>query len=256
LLTLALNFDILRAHTEHNINTSHMRTKTLALTAALTAAGALTSMAQVYSVNIVGYINLNVPQGFSMIANQLNATPDNTLETLLPAPPEGTIIYKFNPALRGGLGAYDQYQFSADNPGWLPITGGSPAHTTLNPGEGAFAGLPSAAAVTFVGEVQLVSHNPVNTGFQIISSVIPQNDTLDNLGFPATEGDIAYFFDPTLRGGLGAYNQYQWSADNPGWMAITANPPSLQPTPKVGESFFFASGNAGRTWDRTFTVGP
>ena len=37
-----------------------MRTKTLLLTAALTAAGALTSMAQVYSINIVGYINLPV----------------------------------------------------------------------------------------------------------------------------------------------------------------------------------------------------
>ena len=134
-----------------------MRTKTLLLTAALTAAGALTSMAQVYSVNIVGYINLSIPRGFSMIANQLNATPDNTLETLMPTMPEGTIIYKFNPALRGGLGAYDQYQFSADNPGWAPIT---------------------------------------------------------------------------------------------------VNPPNPLPTPKVGESFFFTTGNSARTWNRTFVVGP
>src|SRR2546426_805740 len=134
-----------------------MRTKTLLLTAALTAAGALTSMAQVYSVNIVGYINLSIPRGFSMIANQLNATPDNTLETLMPTMPEGTIIYKFNPALRGGLGAYDQYQ---------------------------------------------------------------------------------------------------WSADTSGWAPITANPPHPLPTPNVGESFFFASGNPARTWNRTFVVGP
>src|SRR5438477_12739115 len=105
-----------------------MRTKTLLLTAALTAAGALISMAQVYSVNIVGYINLSVPKGYSMIANQLNASPDNKLSTIMPNPPENTTVYKFNP----GTGGYFSYNFSADNPGWLPADG------SLAPGEGAF----------------------------------------------------------------------------------------------------------------------
>ena len=75
-----------------------MRTKTLLLTAALTAAGVATSMAQVYSVNMVGYINQSIPQGFSMIANQLNASPDNKVTTLLPAPPASTSVFKFNAA--------------------------------------------------------------------------------------------------------------------------------------------------------------
>src|SRR5213075_206777 len=82
------------AHTQNNTY-RHMRTKTTLLTAALVAAGALTSMAQVYSVNIVGYINLNIPKGFSMIANQLDTTPDNTLASVLPNPPENTSCYKF-----------------------------------------------------------------------------------------------------------------------------------------------------------------
>ena len=46
-----------------------MRTKTLLLTAALSAAGIATSMAQVYSANAVGYVNKLIPTGFSMIAN-------------------------------------------------------------------------------------------------------------------------------------------------------------------------------------------
>src|SRR2546427_12593550 len=99
-----------------------MRTKTLLLTAALTAAGALSSMAQVYSVNIVGYINLTIPKGFSMIANQLNASPDNTLATVLASVPENTTVYKFNAV----AGHYDSSNFSADNPGWtvpgMPLT--------------------------------------------------------------------------------------------------------------------------------------
>jgi hypothetical protein len=240
LLTLAQKFDILRPHTE-NINTSHMRTKTLLLTAALSAAGALSSMAQVYSVNIVGYINLTLPKGFSMIANQLNATPDNKLSTVIPAPPENTTIYKFN-----GNG-YNTFNYSADNPGWAPDTG------TLAPGDGAFIAIdpafaPTGTTLTLVGEVQLVSSTSIPNGFSVRSSVLPISDTLDNLGFPARENDNLYLFSNAT----GHYVVYNFSADNPGWA-----PPN--PTPKVGESFFVAGDpafGAPRTWNRSFVVGP
>src|SRR5438067_1768307 len=69
-----------------------MRTKTVVLAAALTVAGALGSMAQVYSDNVVGYITLTIPKGFSLIANQLDASPDNTLPTILPSVPENTTV--------------------------------------------------------------------------------------------------------------------------------------------------------------------
>jgi hypothetical protein len=83
-----------------------MRTKTLLLTAALSAAGIATSMAQnVYSVNMVGYINKTMPKGLSMIANQLNASPNNKVTTLFGTPalvdlgpgvPGAITINKFN----------------------------------------------------------------------------------------------------------------------------------------------------------------
>ena len=73
-----------------------MRTKTLLLTAVLSAAGLASSLAQgaVYSVNAVGYVNLTVPAGLSLIANPLDAT-DNTIANVLKVP-AGTQIYKFN----------------------------------------------------------------------------------------------------------------------------------------------------------------
>src|SRR5258707_15596446 len=78
-LTLRWLFARVRAHTE-TTNTRHMRTKTLFLTAAFSAAGMATSMAQtVYSVNIVGYINLPIVHGLSLVANQLNASPNNSV---------------------------------------------------------------------------------------------------------------------------------------------------------------------------------
>jgi hypothetical protein len=57
-----------------------MRTKTLLLTAALAVAGLSSASAQVYSVNAVGYINLSLPKGFSMICNQLKASPDKQIK--------------------------------------------------------------------------------------------------------------------------------------------------------------------------------
>ena len=163
----------------------------------------------------------------------------------MPNVTENTQIYKFN-----GTG-YDIAQFSADNPppGWAP-------NLSLAPGEGAFLSVDpnfnpvSGLPITLVGEVKLVSAVPIPNGFSIISSVIPQSDTLDNLGFPTRENDQAYFYNPVTKG----YDIYQYSADNPppGW-----SPSS--PTPAVGQSFFFSGDkNFGpnRTWNRTFSVGP
>src|SRR5690348_15250407 len=52
-----------------------MRTKALLCAAALLAAGVATSMAQsnVYSLNVVGYVNVRMNQGLTMIANPLDA---------------------------------------------------------------------------------------------------------------------------------------------------------------------------------------
>lgn len=240
-MTLGPVFDIVRPHTVINI-TRHMRTKTLLLTAALTAASSLATMAQVYSVNIVGYINLHAPPKFSMIANQLNNSPDNTLVNLLPSVPENTQVFKFDKVAQSFTASF----FSADNPGWSDGT------FTLNPGEGCFfyvdpAFAAGGADLTFVGEVQLNSSLSVDTKFQVLSSVIPQSDVLDNLGYTPRENDQVYRFDPVAQ----SFNAYFWSADNPGW--------SSNPVPNVGESFFLYADPAfggSRTWVRNFSVGP
>src|SRR5438270_1616829 len=162
-----------------------MRTKTLLLTAALSAAGLATSMAQVYSVNIVGYVNLNIPVGYSMIANQLNATPDNTVINLMPTPPNLTTVYKFDPT--SALFSSADYTDGAWE-GDLTIT--------ANPGEGIFIYTPAAFTQTFVGEVQLVSDHALPNGFSIVSSVIPQSGALDTvLNYIPGNLDTVYQFN-------------------------------------------------------------
>jgi hypothetical protein len=204
-------------------------------------------MAQVYSVNMVGYINKSIPAGFSMIANQLNASPNNQVVTLLPAPPANTTIFKFN-ATTGG---YDTLSFVSG--AWE----GENTAMTLNPGEGAFIQAPSAFSNTFVGEVQLTSSVPLARGFQIISSALPQSLPLTpptagapSLQFPAANGDEVYQFNPATGGyQADAFISCAWEGDT--------LPAGTPPTPDIGEAFFFNRPTAApASWARTFSVGP
>jgi hypothetical protein len=209
-----------------------MRTKSLLITAALGAASIVTSMAQtVYSVNIVGYINLNLTAGYQIIANQLTAA-DNTIGALIPAPPDQTAIFKYNRATLG----YDEAHF-ADG-AW------DVGSIELKPGEATFINVPSSTTVTFVGEVKLVSSLPVGTGYTMLSSVIPQSGLMqDELGFPVQEGDNVFKFNKVS----GGYDQSIFS--DGAW--------DTQPFLNVGEGVFvFTSAASHPSWDKTFTVGP
>jgi hypothetical protein len=220
-----------------------MRTKTLLLTAALCAAGAATSMAQVYSVNMVGYINQSVPAGYSAIANHLNNSPDNRVTSLLTAPPDGTRIYKFNPTTGGFI--FIQFIDGA----WE----GDDTTITLGPGEGAFVFAPSAFTQTFVGEVALSSSVSLPSGFSMVSSALPQALPLSGappagLAYPVGEGDRIYQYNPTTGGFI--FNQFidgAWEGDGGG----------TAPSVAIGESFYaFNAGASAKSWNRTFSVGP
>jgi hypothetical protein len=210
-----------------------MRTKTLLLAAVLSAAGAASSLAQVYSVNAVGYINLNLPLGFAMIANQLNASPNNNLSTIMPNLPAGTTVFKFNTT----SASFDSF-ISLGGGAWLP-------DTTLNPGEGAFIQLGAATTITLVGEVpqgQPITP-PVSmvAGLTMISSQVPQSVGLGSIGLQLASGDTVFRFNRTTQ----SYDSYI-SLGGSNWL------PS-DPTPDVGESVWVQRAAAG-TWSRSFSV--
>jgi hypothetical protein len=225
-----------------------MRTKTLLLTAALTAAGVATSMAQVYSVNMVGYINHTIPAGFSMLANHLNNSPDNLVITLFPAPPEGTRVFKYDP----GSDVYNQISF-VDGV-W---EGDGPESMTLGPGEGVFIDPPSPIPHTFVGEVQLQSTVSLVVGFNMVSSVLPQSLPLDGapndgnatppagLGFPIGEGDRVLQYNPVNRTyNENAFRDGVWEGEGAG----------VAPSPGISEAFWISAAGT-RSWSRNFVVG-
>jgi len=212
-----------------------MRTKTLLLTAALAAAGVATSMAQVYSVNAVGYVKKDIPKGFSIIANPLK-NGDNKVSTLFAGVPGGFTIYKFDNASGQYLiNGYDADFESFDDP-----------NQTLVPGEGAFVNNPSAGAitVTFVGEVaqgNLVTSLP--KGFSMASSQVPQAGLLTaDLKYVPSGGDTVYRFNNAT----GQYLIYQYDADFEAW--------DEEPNIGVAEGFFILKPNAAGTWTRNFSV--
>jgi hypothetical protein len=211
-----------------------MRTKTLFVTALLSVACIATAVAQtVYSVNAVGYVNVTLAPGFSLIANPLDGE-DNTIPVLFAAVPKNTVIYKFN----AETGAFIPNVKNVITGNW-----GDPA-MTLVPGEGAFVKIPDSSepvTVTFVGEVMQGSLSlPLPAGFSIASSQVPQADNLDNLGFPAVKQDIVYKWD-----GAG-YAPYSVNVITGAW-----NPEV--PMVEVAEAFFVKKA-AAINWDREFSV--
>jgi hypothetical protein len=170
-----------------------MRTKTLLLFAAVGAAGAATSMAQVFSVNAVGYVNKTIPaNGFAMVSNPLKAA-DNTIDKLFTGVPAGTQVYVYTPGKGYAVGTYDD----------LDNSFGDVGKTTLLPGQGVFVKNPTAnpLTVTFVGEVpQGTLNTPMVAGLQMVSSQVPQAGTPADLNFPhtgaqgLTPGDQVYKF--------------------------------------------------------------
>lgn len=210
-----------------------MRTKTLLLTAAIGAAGVATSMAQVFSVNAVGYVTKTVPAGkFALISNPLNAA-DNTIDKLFAGLPAGTQIYKYD-GTKYVPGVFDDF----DN------TYGPLGKQTLVPGEGIFVKNNSAADIniTFVGEVpQGDLKNPLPKGLSIRSSQVPQAGNSNQLGLKGGPGDQVFKFNVATQGYQpGAFDDF----DNK-W------PDTL--TVDVGEAFFISKANAG-SWDRSFNV--
>jgi hypothetical protein len=216
-----------------------MRTKSIVLTAALVAAGAATSMAQVYSLNIVGYINVPIVPGYQMISCPLVSSPDNTFNTLFGTSLAAqTQLIKWNPST-------SQFAVTSFNHGAYASNGGT---NTLNPGEGCFINWPVAAGTTnftFVGQVLSATStggslsNSVVAGYQIISPLIPvAGDIQTNLQYTPNNLDKVFQWNnASSTYTTYSYNHNAWSGGN-------------VPTNAPGQSFFLDAASA-QSWVET-----
>ena len=221
-----------------------MTTKTILTVAALGIAGASATMAQVYSVNAVGYVNTTIPaNNYALISNPLTGAT-NTLAALLPSVPENSVLYRF--VRPPAIGAFRIATFTKDdneNLNW-----GDNASDVILPGEGFFLYNPSASSytVTFVGEVpQGNLTNQVPVDFSLQASKVPQAGLLQTtLGYTPSEGDVVYRYRGTFTGNIFAYVK----DDNE-----VLNWDPAQPDLNVGEGVWIDSAIA-KEWRRSFSV--
>jgi len=213
-------------------------------------------MAQnVYSLNVVGYINIPLVEGFQLIANQLdfdgtgtNNTPANVLGASLPV---NSSVFTWNGA------TYSESSYVA------PKGGGTPAWNnaiSLSPGQGAWLSIPkggltgslSASNLTTVGQVNqgtLVNNYVAPAGgFSLVSSMVPIAGGLQTV----------LMYTPQVKDAV-----YQWNAPAQAYFAsksfvtpkgggAAAWSPS-EPAIAVGEGFWLDS-VAKATWTNVFTV--
>ena len=232
---------MLLTHTETKYK--QMRTKTLLLTAALSVAGIATSMAQVYSVNAVGYVNVPlVGNGFTLVANQFTAS-SYAISNVIPSAPLGATVFVFVGGTYQST-VFDEFTSAWDKP-----------NTQLPLGSGFFINNPQpATTLTMVGEVpQGTLNNSISSGFSIRSSIVPQAGTVGALGLVPGLGDVVFKFDSATQGYLQAtFDEFGggWVANTSGFVVDNANGPSVA----VGEAVFYNSIANTATWNRTFNV--
>jgi hypothetical protein len=241
-----------------------MRTKTLLLSAAVLAAGLAASTAQsVYSVNAVGYVNVVVTNGYNLLANPLNGT-NNNINTVIPVAPADSLVIRWSNQQQRFVST-DTYLSGTGDPGvpdgWYDLGAGVASTSVLAPGEAFFFRKPGAgtATLTFVGEVpQGNLTNTIGTLYGFYSSIVPQQASLQTMGFPG-RSDMTYqewLPGPQRYGTVWTYLANTGDPGVPdGWYDIGAGVP-VNPTPAVGQGFllFNPTANGPQNWGRTFSV--
>lgn len=167
-----------------------MRTKLAVLTAAFVAAGALSSMAQsnVYSLNVVGYVNVTFTNGFNIVGNPLDKDGTGT---------NNTIVGVFSNTLPNNTGVF-KFTGGGFNTSLGFARGSWNADSSFNPGEAIFLSIPATTSFTFVGQVLQGSQTNqyIVPGFNLLSSKIPLSGGIGTvLQYTPVNGDQVFLYN-------------------------------------------------------------
>jgi len=214
-----------------------MKTKTLLIAAAALAAGIMTSQAQVYSQNIVGYINIPLTNstGFTLVANQLDLDGTGTNNSIYSVVgtnlPSGSKVEAWN----GATFKVSSFNGSAWNVNTQVIT------NSMNPGSGFFIFTPTPTNITLVGNVITgTNHYAIPAGFEIVSSSGPVAGGIQTgLGYnPSVNDQVEVWNGASFK--VHTYNGTAWNGGG-------------EPVLVVGQSVFLHAAN-NTNWTQVLNV--
>jgi len=264
-----------------------MRTKTLALSTLLGALGSATSLlaqVNVYSINAVGYINVTLPPGYSILTCPLIVTGGNTLNNLFPQTANGYVPGSGpSPLWNSTVAVFSGGHFTSGDS--ISYSGGwnSGGTITINPGQAVFFQNPNTLgtganiSATFVGTVpQNGQYNMTNSlvpGYNLVGSIVPVTGSyispIINLTNALGSFDTIAFYNPAYNGAGGQLG-YQFEIQgsySKGWgggPGANGEPVSTN----VTQGFFYYNATAGgptggypetssnEFWVENFTINP
>jgi hypothetical protein len=214
------------------------------------------AQSNVYSLNVVGYVNVPLVGGgsYNMLANPLNntGTGGNNISNLFAAvAADGDTLFRWN---------VDNYDFDAVQPLYNGLTHTWSPTFNANIGEGIwYINQNNDKTNTFVGEVFQGSYTnfagPANAGrslvgggsYNAVGSSAPIGGSFTNAigGIVPNDGDTVFAWDLTT---------YDFAATQPLYngLAHTWSHTEVQIPPGVG--FVYINQGADQRWVRTFTV--
>jgi hypothetical protein len=237
-----------------------MRTKTLLLSAAaLLAAGIVTSQAQVYSQNIVGYATIPAPSAYTLMVVPFQIGVSNGANEIFGTNlPDTTQVLIWNSA--AGKFVTDVFDTGAGfnpPPYWYMANDSTPTNPPiLAPGQAFYLFAPGGVTNTFAGTVavNVGATNTMTLGsfYNLVGSVIPAAGSVTNslINLPAHLPDTTQvlFYD-SVHGKYVTYVYDTGAGFNPPpyWYMSNDSTPTNPPSLTIGQGMFiFPPG--GATW--------
>jgi len=235
-----------------------MKLKTSLIAAATLAVGVISSQAQVYSQNIVGYANVAINSGYNLICIPLtSSTGTNGLSSVLGIT-NGSAYDGACSFLTWNGHGFTYAAYDSGYGGWIDQNYSPIAEPVINPGTGFFfnSGIASNS-IAIVGSVVAASNqtvtNSLTAGYSLVGSAIPFAGAIDNtnINLPIVSNDGAFSI-LTWNSATGKYIYQAYDSGYGGW--IDANYATI-PTPTLGvaQGFFYNNGSAQIKWTQVLS---
>jgi hypothetical protein len=218
----------------------------LRLRLALALAAVLAPAWSGYSLNIVGYVNVVVANGYTLLANPLMNSTNDGVTNLLQYAPTGCRAYAWD--ITNQVFHATAHKTAS---GW-------DTNYSLPAGRGFMVYAPLRWTNTFVGNVvqgNITNFIAGNHGYSLVGSIVPVGGPISAMlsnAFPILDGATAHFFrfpSQTYSDGYTCYTNLGWS--DPKGIEGTDGPSC-----NVGEGFVVQNPGPPTNWTGSFVARP